>query len=169
MTDSCNCPPEAGAQTCQAPATAAVTACPTNGQIGRPIDSLTLKALLAVPLTRVQTGPYRFCSTPDCPTVYYHTDGSQCFGETDLRERVFQKRPTDADVFICYCFRYTAGDVRQAAENGRGPEILSIITGGIQGGQCACDLRNPQGTCCLGNVRAALTAVQSEITRGEIC
>ena len=25
---------------------------------------------------------------------------------------------------------------------------------GIQAGQCACDLRNRQGSCCLGNVRA---------------
>jgi hypothetical protein len=34
--------------------------------------------------------------------------------------------------------------------------IVDDIKAGIKAGQCACDLRNPQGTCCLGNVRAWL-------------
>ena len=31
--------------------------------------------------------------------------------------------------------------------------IIDDISTGINAGQCACDLRNPQGSCCLGNVR----------------
>jgi len=31
--------------------------------------------------------------------------------------------------------------------------IIEDIQAGITAGQCACDLRNPQGTCCLGNVQ----------------
>ena len=161
MTDSCNCPPEAGSSTCQATTTTAAAECPTNGQVGKPVDSLTLKSVLAVPLTRVQIDSYRFCSTPDCPTVYYRSDGGQCFDESDLRERVFQKHPTEDDVFVCYCFRYTFRDVRQAAAKGRGDEILSVINAGIHAGQCACDIRNLQGTCCLGNVRAVINARNS--------
>ena len=163
MIDACNCPPKAGAQTCKAPTTAASPACPTNGQVGRPIESLTVKALLAVPLTRVKTSAYRFCPAPGCATVYYRSDGAQVFAEAELRERVFQKHPTDDDVFICYCFRYTVRDVRKAAAKGHDHDIVSAINAGIHAGQCACDIRNPQGTCCLGNVRAAIHRVQAEI------
>lgn len=163
MTDPCNCPPEAGAQNRRERATPAVAACPTNGQIGKPIDSLTLKALLAVPLTRMKSGAYRFCPAPACPTVYYESDGPQCFDETNLRERVFQKHPADEDVFICYCFRYKFRDVRKAVAKGGSADLVNAIQSGIQAAQCACDLRNPQGTCCLGNVRAAIVALQTEI------
>jgi hypothetical protein len=32
--------------------------------------------------------------------------------------------------------------------------IAVAINAGIRAGACACDLRNPQGACCLGNARA---------------
>ncbi len=76
--------------------------CPTNQQVGKPIDTLTLKALLAVPLTQVHAIPYGFCPDPTCPTVYF-SETDACFTEADLRENVYQKHVTDADVFICYC------------------------------------------------------------------
>jgi hypothetical protein len=34
------------------------------------------------------------------------------------------------------------------------------IDTGINTGQCACDLRNPQGSCCLGNVRGLIKRLQ---------
>jgi hypothetical protein len=56
-------------------------------------------------------------------------------------------------VLVCYCFQYTAASVRLAQAEGQ-HSIVDDISAGIQAGQCACDLRNPQGSCCLGNVRA---------------
>ncbi|MGQ0605107.1 MAG: putative iron-sulfur cluster-binding metallochaperone [Anaerolineales bacterium] len=131
-------------------------ACPTNGQTGKPVDSLTLKALVAIPLTRLTSNAYRFCRASDCLTVYYSPDGAHCFGEAELRERVYQKHPADDDMFVCYCFRHTVGDVRAALVEQRAGAILDAINAGIQAGQCACDIRNPQGSCCLGNVRALI-------------
>jgi hypothetical protein len=139
-------------------------ACPTNQRIGRRVDSLTLKALLAVSLTEVRPIEYRFCREADCPTVYYSADGTQCFEESALRERVFQKHPTDDDVWICYCFRHTLGTLRaELAETGNSM-VVEAITAAIQAEQCACDIRNPQGTCCLGNVRAAVKKLKAGLS-----
>lgn len=44
------------------------------------------------------------------------------------------------------------GEIRVASTEER-VAILGDINTGIQADQCACDLRNPQGSCCLGNVR----------------
>src|SRR5207253_9763324 len=111
-------------------------------------------ALLSVSLRAVlDEVTYLFCRTPDCQTVYFAPDGQQAFTVGQVRERVYQKEPDSADVQICYCFRYTAGDVRSAPP-ARQSMIIADINLGIQLGQCACDIRNPQGTCCLGNVRA---------------
>jgi hypothetical protein len=34
------------------------------------------------------------------------------------------------------------------------------INTGISAEQCACDLRNPQGSCCLGNVRGLIKRLE---------
>ncbi|MEW6286273.1 MAG: hypothetical protein AB1509_08590 [Chloroflexota bacterium] len=124
-------------------------ACPTNGKAGRRVDTQIVKAMLNLPLNVLRNVEYRFCPDPNCPTVYYSADGSQTFTEADLRERVYQKHPQDADVFVCYCFRHTLGEI--LAE---GQRVAAEINLGIKNGQCACDIRNPQGSCCLGNVNA---------------
>jgi len=127
------------------------------------VDVFTLKALLAVPLTVLRATEYRFCPTPDCPTVYYSIDGQQVFGEDVLREHVHQKHPQEDDVFVCYCFRHSPGSIRaELAATGRS-SVVDHITAGVKAGQCACDIRNPQGTCCLGNVRAVVKRVEEEL------
>ena len=68
-----------------------------------------------------------------------------------------QTKPNAADVFACYCFRYTVGDMRESSPQRRA-DMLDDINTGIQRGQCACEVRNPQGSCCLGNVRAVYYA-----------
>lgn len=126
-------------------------ACPTNGVVGRLVDTQIVKAMLNLPLDALRSAEYRFCADPDCPTVYYSADGLQAFAESDLRERVYQKHPNDTDIFICYCFRHTVGEVRAD-----GRRVSAGIKRGIENSQCACDIRNPQGSCCLGNVNGLL-------------
>lgn len=154
MPESCECPAEAGSGTCELQGSPGNGACPSCSERGKRIDLLTLKALLAIPLTEISYTEYFFCRSADCPTVYFSAGGEQQFGESDLRERVYQKHPADDDVFVCYCFRYSVGSVKDDQEGG--PAITQAITAGIQRGLCACDIRNPQGSCCLGNVRALL-------------
>lgn len=156
VTEKCECPGEAGAATCESAAAPPSAACPACQSAGKAVDTLTLKALLAVPLTEVRTAEYRFCRTPGCPVVYYSVDRQQRFGEDALRERVFQKHPSADDVFVCYCFRHTPRTVEAELATTGQSTVVAAITAGIQAGQCACDLRNPQGSCCLGNVRAVL-------------
>ena len=98
---------------------------------------------------------YLFCRTQTCPIVYFSPGGEQTFLLENVRERVYQKEPDADDVWVCYCFRHRVGDVRTASPAARGA-ILADIDTGIRTGHCACDLRNPQGSCCLGNVRALI-------------
>jgi len=129
-------------------------ACPTNGVIGKRVDTQIVKAMLSISLNILTAESYRFCADPDCPTVYYSEDGQQFFGEDVLRERVYQKHADDKEISICYCFHHTVGSIgSEIAESGKST-VVEEITAGIKAGQCACDIRNPQGSCCLGNVRA---------------
>ncbi len=129
------------------------TACPECGHTGLPVQGQTVKALLAVTLRAVRDAEYLFCRTETCSVVYFSSDSRHSFTIGNVRERVYQKEPTAADVPICYCFRHTVGDLRTGSAEARAA-ILDDINTGIEAGQCACDLRNPQGSCCLGNVRS---------------
>jgi hypothetical protein len=141
--------------------------CPTNQKAGKAVDSLILKAMLDVSLTHVTSPAYYFCRDSSCPTVYYSADGSQCFSETDLREKVFQKHVTEDDVLVCYCFQHTVGSIRKEIEQTGVSTVVDSITAAIQDGQCACDIRNPQGDCCLGNVRALVEREISRVARND--
>ena len=135
-------------------------ACPTNGKLGKPVDTLTLKALLNVSLTEVRETTYRFCPDASCPTVYYSEDGLQLFVESNIRERVYQKHSNEDDVLICYCFLHTVGIIRKDIAEHEPPVIPAAINAGVKAGKCACDIRNPQGSCCLGNVNNLVKSIQ---------
>ena len=165
MTEHCCCPPEAGNEVCDLIAkdtqrtARALNDCPECGKTGKPVQGQTVKALVSATLHEVQEIQYLFCRTQTCPIVYFSTDSEQIFTVGEIRERVYQKEPEAQDVLICYCFRHTVGDLRAASPEER-IAIVDDINTGINVGQCACDLRNPQGSCCLGNVRARIKQLE---------
>ena len=133
--------------------------CPECGQVGKSIHWQTVKSMLSVSLRQVSNARYFFCRTQNCPVVYFSADGEQTFTVKQVRERVFQKEPEAPEVYICYCFLYAVGELRAASPEGR-TAIVNEINTGVNAGQCACDLRNPQGTCCLGNVRELIKQLE---------
>ncbi len=126
--------------------------CPQCGSKGQSVDNATVKSLISVSLHRVEDVKHRFCAETDCPVVYFAEDNSETFYTQDLRERVYQKEPHSEDVLVCYCFFHTLGDVYSSVDKAGQSPIIDDINFGIQQGHCACDWRNPQGNCCLGNV-----------------
>jgi len=137
--------------------------CPECGNKGKKVDGATVKSMLAISLRDVRDTPYFFCREADCDTIYFSEDGSQTFGKQAVRERVFQKEPEADDVFVCYCFRHTPDSIRAEVIETGISTVVDEINVGIKVGQCACDWRNPQGSCCLGNVGQVVKRIKSEI------
>ena len=165
MSESCCCPAEAGNAVCQLAVPdfqrhpRALDVCPKCGKIGKPVGGHTVKAMLSVSLRSVRNPEYHFCRTQTCPVVYFSADDEQAFSVEQIRERVYQKEPEAEDVFVCYCFCHTVGKLRAASPQAR-TAIVKDINTGIKAGQCACDLRNPQGSCCLGNLRTMINRLE---------
>lgn len=153
MPDTCCASPE------HAKRADAGGACPGCGRRGRTVGLDTVQSQVAISLRELAQTSYQFCATPDCAVVYYATAVASsadapargAITRDQLRERVFQKEPAP-DVPVCYCFGYTLGVIQRGGEAERAAILADIVTGTRQG-QCACTLRNPQGGCCLGNVR----------------
>lgn len=132
--------------------------CPVSDTVGLGVELLTLRALLKPEaLRRLDGTNYRFCSASDCDVVYFDAQHGSLFIKGDLTVRVGLKE-REPPVPLCYCFGYTLADVQSdMATRGR-TDIPAIITAEIKAGHCACEVRNPQGTCCLGTVRTAVKA-----------
>ncbi len=152
----CCSTPSAQSDTCDSENTV-VAHCPQCNAIGSTVGLETVKAIV-VNLEQVQPTNYRFCKSPDCQVVYFAEDRTHHVVETDLRERVYQKHPDDGDVLICYCFQHTPNSIRFDMANGCA-DVADRITALTKAGRCACDIRNPQGSCCLGNVRKVVKSV----------
>jgi len=139
--------------------------CPACGRKGKKVGMETVKAMLAVTLHAIQPArTYLFCRTADCAVVYFADDGQQTFAEQELREQVHQKHSDDDDVFVCYCFRHTPGSIRAELLATGQSTVVETVTQGTRVHQCACEIRNPQGSCCLGNVAATVKRMQVALT-----
>lgn len=135
-------------------------ACRACGTAGKPVESLTVKALLTeTALARYEHGAYRFCPDAECAVVYFAESGAT-FRTEDVRERVWQKEPA-GDRTLCYCFGENERDI--AAEIGRTGQSGAVarVRGHIAAKRCACEVRNPRGVCCLGELLAAVERLRS--------
>ena len=130
--------------------------CPQDNNRGKSVPLITLKSLLK-PFALERLDPqsdYRFCDKPKCPVVYFSNKGNT-FITQDVEVPVFQK-DNGNDVYVCYCFGWS----RQRLQNelvttGQSIAIESITTH-IKAKRCGCEVNNPQGSCCLMNVKRTL-------------
>lgn len=124
-------------------------ACPRCGTSGARVATITLKALLtSAALRRGVPQSARFCATEGCQVVYFETADGGVFTEEDVTVRAYGKHPGDTSVTVCHCFGYDAASVATAPEGA----IRRDVTREVQAGHCACEVRNPAGVCCLGDI-----------------
>ena len=139
------------------PRGAAPARCADCDQPGRMVDPITVKALLRPEaLARLSAPAHRFCPTPSCPVVYFGE--GEAFAREDVAVPVFQKEAA-GDRTVCYCFAISEADLRrEIAQTGRSA-VAQRIAEHVRAGRCACEVRNPQGNCCLGSVAAVVKAL----------
>ena len=86
--------------------------------------------------------------------VYVGADGT-LIRKDQLRTRVGVKE-RDEPIPVCYCFGFTnAQIVRDVLAEGRST-IREYIETQVRAGHCRCEITNPAGRCCLGNVQRAI-------------
>jgi hypothetical protein len=111
------------------------------------VKSLVRKLPFGMPNTQ-----YYFCGASDCDVVYFALEvEAPRFCREDLVVRVGTKETADP-IQVCYCFGFTRKDIEnEISETGRST-VAGRISAEVKTGNCACEVKNPSGKCCLGDV-----------------
>lgn len=114
-------------------------------------------------LAEVNGREFHFCSTRECQVVYFEANGRVLVTD-DVRRPVTQKDPAQAPV--CYCFGFTPEMIREELSSTGQSTVVDRIAAEMKSDYCACEVSNPQGSCCLGNVKAAVKAAKAALPVG---
>lgn len=131
--------------------------CPVDRSTGKPVDWLTVAALSRGPVPARQQ--FRICRSPRCEVVYFGERGVR-LGAAELRVEPGLKN--GADALVCYCFLHRRSAIARELEQTGSTTVLEAIKGEVKAGNCACEVRNPSGKCCLGEVQATIRQLQQQ-------
>ncbi len=127
--------------------------CPGCGQKAKAVSALTVKNLARDHSRVPAKASFSFCRTADCDVVYFANEA--VFHKPDVKVRVGIKE-NDDPIPLCYCFDYTREDVRRDIQAVGDTKILERIKSEVQSGFCGCEVKNPSGACCLGDITRAV-------------
>jgi hypothetical protein len=142
------------------PQAPSVMACPVCGNRSRQVGAITVRSLVRRLPFGMPSAQYYFCLARTCRVVYFSpTSGAPTFREDDLLVRLGQK--DEQSGLVCYCFGLTRNDITEEVQQTGKSIVTERVKAEIRAGHCACELKNPSGKCCLGD----LTRVVQEALR----
>ncbi|KAF0821441.1 (2Fe-2S)-binding protein [Cytobacillus firmus] len=135
--------------------------CPTCKNKAKGVKLITLKSLLkpiALETLNANVNHY-FCSSKECDVVYFDAD-NQKYLTSDIKVVVHQKDDY-VTTPICYCFDWTKEKIEKHVKQELSPNPIEHIRENIKENRCGCEVNNPQGSCCLGNVTKYIKSIKS--------
>ena len=138
--------------------------CPCCGKKGKPVTTLTVKSLVRDHTRVSASASYSFCRTLECDVVYFASQ--VIFHKPDLKVRVGIKE-TASPILLCYCFDYSREDICHRVGAGEATVIQEKVRAEVQGGFCACEVKNPSGACCLGDIARAIQQCRKDISTSD--
>jgi hypothetical protein len=141
--------------------------CRECGKAGRVVTRRTVvHHVKSEKLSLVGNDEYKFCPSAECLVVYYSAAG-RAFTVEDVRELVTAKASGDARP-LCYCFGFTEGYVRREIAQKGESSVPKQVSQFIKEKLCACELRNPAGACCLGEINRAVKSLMPGASAADI-
>lgn len=149
----------ASSPSCCGPRAAGHLACPSCHTLGQPVPRTTVARFVSPEaLASLGSGEPRFCLHPKCPVAYYAPLGS-AIPKDALSVRLGVKE-TDGPHTVCYCFGHTVESLAaEWKEKGSVSAVIDVMAK-ARAGQCRCEELNPQGVCCLPQLRRTVLSLQ---------
>lgn len=116
--------------------------CSTCKKKGKRLDSSVLGYHVS-DISKIQNLDYFLCKDPECEVVYFSLQNF--FTCRDLNKEVGFKNYSSPEANLCYCFNHKKKDINE--------HTLSSIEKKMKNIDCKCEIRNPQGSCCMASIK----------------
>jgi Zinc binding domain len=126
----------------------ATQACPQCDTACKSVKMPTLYHQVRFPENQgIISGSYYFCPSKDCATAYF-----SAVGDSIPKQQLTTHQDIQNDK-LCYCFDIDAADYLNAQSTNHAEAIKIFVIQRTKSGECACELRNPSGQCCLAKFK----------------
>lgn len=127
--------------------------CQKCGVSCKSVENKTLLHQIKFPEnTRLSLDKYYFCLSKECSVGYFSSIG-QIIPKQSLR--TYQEIEDDK---LCYCFDINADHYLSALTANNADAIKNFVIQKTKSEDCACDVKNPSGQCCLAKFKALASA-----------
>ncbi len=134
--------------------------CPISGSPGRPVKWTTMVALSLGKVPPRQE--VSLCLDADCEVVYFGDRGLE-LRSADVRTVPGFKQGSDH--LACHCFLHSRDAIEQEVRAQGSSPTLEFIRTQVKEKNCACELRNPTGKCCLREIQQIVDKTATTLTR----
>ncbi len=142
-----------GHSCCDVEVKVSTSVCKECGNKGIPVGEITLKSLVKEPVleTIESLAGFYFCETPSCKAVYFNNEQHVYLYKENVNVRVGIKE-TESPIPVCYCFGWMHERIFEQIKQLGYSTAVQEINAKVKAGECKCEIKNPSGRCCLGNV-----------------
>ena len=103
---------------------------------------------------------FHYCKTPSCSVVYFRDE--TLLTQVDMRVSVGLKEGA-TPATLCYCFEWTKEKIKEELQRDGETIALDDIKAKMKNPGCSCEVLNPSGGCCLGDVTKAIKELKAEL------
>jgi len=136
--------------------------CPECGEKAKGVLGKTLQHLLTQEAKRKLScfDGFYYCKTVTCKVVYFRED--EILTQKDISVVVGLKEGAKPAT-VCYCFEWTKEKIKAELEATGKTTALEDIKAKMKNPGCACEILNPSGGCCLGDVGKAIKEIEKTV------
>jgi len=154
--------PKSNGHDCCSPQPQGKMPCPSCEEKTKGVLAKTLKHLLAdgAKSKLDSLEGFHYCKTPSCSIVYFRND--TVLTQKDVSVIVGLKEGA-TPATVCYCFGWTKEKIRAQLQEKGETNALEDIKVKMQDPGCSCEILNPSGGCCLGDVGKVIREIESTL------
>jgi len=124
-----------------------LNSCPTCGAKARSIKIKTLLHNVLFPDNlNISDTDYYFCASKNCDVGYFSKSSV-------ITKQKLKKFEQWQQGWLCYCFDISDDDYKKAITMKNFQPIKDFVIQHTKNAQCACEVQNPSGQCCLARFK----------------